>query len=359
MRHKLMFFLPLLLCGMLMAETFPVPGLDSSPPSYTCFRPVMYISVDGNLDEPDWLQTPWTRPFTGIEGDPQPEPRMNTYVKMLWDARGLYVAARMEDPHVWGSVEGNDADLSPDSFLSVYIDPNGDTHEYFRLDVNALGTVADRFIIQPPREGSTILRGWDFRGWNYAVAVEGTQNNALDTDLEWTVEMLIPWNSMSAFAGTPCPPKEGDIWRVNFLRSQREYEITDGQYQAITDKPPKQWVWSPQGSVGMDYPERWGYVLFTTKRVGVFHPAFELSEEQGARQYLSRVYYAQKQHWLDKGAYAGEISELGLEPFPRGKKSITPKIETTSRSFIAILELDSPDVLMVSEDGRVTKLEKQ
>jgi hypothetical protein len=356
MRHKILPALLLLLCGMLMAETFPVPMLDTPPLSYTCFKPVMYITVDGNLDEPDWLQTPWTSSFVGIEDGLQPESPLNTRVKMLWDNQGLYIAARMEDPHVWGSITENDSDLSADSFLSIYIDPDGDNHDYFRLDVNALGTVADRFIIRPRRDGNTSLKGWDLRGWEHAVTVEGTPNDPSDTDLEWTIEMLLPWESLSAFANQPCPPQEGDLWRMNFRRSQREYEIEDGQYTAIADKPTNQLVWNPQGIADMDYPERWGYLLFTTNRVGVFHAGFEIPAAEKAREYLSRIYYAQKQYWLDKGKYAQNLSELALEPFTLGRKAITPSIETTSRSFLAILQLDNSQALMVTEDGRISNL---
>ena len=32
------------------------------------------------------------------------KPRFKTRVKMLWDAKYFYIAAEMEEPHVWGTL---------------------------------------------------------------------------------------------------------------------------------------------------------------------------------------------------------------------------------------------------------------
>ncbi len=353
MRDKLLIVLIVLICGTLAAESFPFPRLGSLPPGYICFKPVRNIDIDGNLIEPDWLQTPRTDAFIGIAGSAEADPDQRTQARMLWDETGLYIAIQVYDPHIWGSVFENDADLSADSHLSIFIDPDGDNHEYCRLDINPLGAVADRFSIRPPRDGNTSLPGWDLDGWEYAISCDGTPNYPLDTDVEWSVEMLLPWESLSAFANMECPPKDGDIWRINILRSQKGFEIQGDRYAAVHGEPAKQWVWSPQGVSDMEYPERWGYLSFTEKRIGVPVPDFEAPDAEQAKQYLARVYYAQKQHWLDNGEYAPSLAGLGLEPFTLGRKAIEPKIEVTSRTFIAVLDIGSAEHLMIGQDGRI------
>ena len=65
-----------------------------------------------------------------IEGDLKPQPRFRTQVKMLWDDEHFYIAAEMEEPHVWGTLTEHDSVIFRDNDFEVFIDPNGDTLEY-------------------------------------------------------------------------------------------------------------------------------------------------------------------------------------------------------------------------------------
>src|SRR5688572_9376895 len=81
------------------ATAAPDPG---PPRGYVCLRRGGPIAVDGRLDEKAWAEAPWTDDFVDIEGAARPEkPRFRTRAKMLWDDESLYVAAQLDEPHVW------------------------------------------------------------------------------------------------------------------------------------------------------------------------------------------------------------------------------------------------------------------
>ena len=111
-----------------------------TPQGYVCHHTTGPITVDGRLDEPDWQRAAWTRDFVDIEGDAKPKPRFRTRAKMLWDNQYFYVAAELEEPHVWGTLTQHDAVIFQDPDFEVFIDPNGDSHEYYEFEMNALNT---------------------------------------------------------------------------------------------------------------------------------------------------------------------------------------------------------------------------
>ena len=46
----------------------------------------------------------------------------------------------------------HDAVIFHNNDFEVFIDPDGDTHNYYELEINALNTVWDLFITKPYRE---------------------------------------------------------------------------------------------------------------------------------------------------------------------------------------------------------------
>ena len=100
--------------------------------------------------------------------------------------------------------------------------PDGDNHNYYELEINPLGTIFDLFLPKPYRDGGPADHGWDVRGLLSAVRVEGTLNDPSDTDKGWSVELAFPWAAFDRHggAGRGGPPRDGDVWRVNFSRVQ-------------------------------------------------------------------------------------------------------------------------------------------
>ena len=252
----------------------PEPAIEWDPRSYVCFRTTGDVTVDGRMSEEDWSTAPWTDAFVDIEGPSQPCPPVLTRVKMLWNDAFFYVAAEMEEPNLWGTLTARDAVIYRDNDFEVFIDPDGDTHEYYELEVNALGTEWDLLLVRPYRDGGPAVNAWDIQGLETAVQLDGTLNDPGDFDTAWTIEIAIPWSVLDDCAHRPSPPDHGDRWRVNFSRVGWQLDVENETYAKTVDPetgdalPESNWVWSPQGLIAMHYPEMWGFVEFSDVPVG-------------------------------------------------------------------------------------------
>ena len=110
------------------------------PRGYVCYRADDPPRIDGRLDDGAWKLAPWTEDFVDIEGDRRPRPRFRTRAKMLWDADNFYIAVELEEPHVWGKLTKHDSVIFNDNDFEFFIDPDGDNHEYYEFEINALNT---------------------------------------------------------------------------------------------------------------------------------------------------------------------------------------------------------------------------
>jgi hypothetical protein len=280
------------------------------PRGYVCSPAPEPLVIDGKLDEAAWAAAPWTEEFVDIEGDAKPKPRHRTRAKMLWDETYFYVAAELDEPHVWGTITQHDAVIFQDPDFEVFIDPNGDSHEYYEFEMNALNTGWDLFLPKPYKDGGPAMNEWEIPGLKTAVHVRGTLNDPSDIDEAWTVEIAIPWKVLAEHAHQPSPPQPGDQWRVGFSRVQWQTEIKDGRYVKLPETPENNWIWSPQGVIDMHRPERWGYVQFTRTAPGTVPFVPDVSAP--ARDTLQEVYYAQKDFAKAHGRWAAGLDELGL-----------------------------------------------
>ncbi|MEZ5404159.1 MAG: carbohydrate-binding family 9-like protein [Bryobacteraceae bacterium] len=232
------------------------------PKRYECGRAREAPVIDGRLDDAAWARAPWTDAFVDIEGDAKPAPRFRTRAKMLWDDKYFYVAAEMEEPHVWGTLTKHDSVIFHDNDFEVFIDPNGDTNEYYEFEMNALNTGWDLFLDKPYRFKGKARNEWEIPGLKTGVHVRGTLNDPADRDEGWSVEIAFPWAALAEYAHKPAPPRVGDEWRVNFSRVEWVHEVVEGRYRRKAGLKEDNWVWSPQGLVNMHVPEKWGFVAF-------------------------------------------------------------------------------------------------
>jgi hypothetical protein len=325
------------------------------PKGYVCYRAQTPPTIDGKLDDEAWQHAPWTDDFVDIEGDVKPRPRFRTRAKMLWDDQYFYVGAELEEPHVWATLTKHDSVIFHDNDFEVFIDPDGDNHNYYEIEINALNTEWDLRLPKPYRDGGPALDSWEIPGLKTAVHVDGVINDPATMDKGWSVEMAFPWKVLAEFASRPAPPREGDQWRVNFSRVEWRHEVVDGKYHKIPNLKEDNWVWSPQGVIDMHRPERWGYVQFTTKRPGTdrFRPDSTLP----ARDRLMEVYYAQKQYREKNGRWASAVDELGLAPASKPVAGNRVTLRLTPSGYQADLEVRMPGGSMstvhVTEDSRL------
>jgi len=333
--------------------------LPFSPRRYVCYRAASPVKVDGRLDEPAWDSAVWTETFVDIEGDDRPRPRFRTRAKMLWDDEYFYVAAEMEEPDVWATLTDRDSVIFHDNDFEIFIDPDGDTHAYYELEVNALGTPWDLMLIKPYRDGGPAINAWDIAGLQVGIDVRGTINRAGDRDEGWTVEVAMPWKALREAAPNHQPPRPGDRWRVNFSRVEWQVDPSDDRYVKRTKPgstdplPEDNWVWSPQGAINMHMPERWGYVQFSNVRAGGGTEAFIEDPNERLKWALRRLYYRQRRIHDAKGEYATTLDALGAGNIRVDGIDFRPIMDATpTRYEIAAKGFDGVSA-HIREDGRV------
>ena len=283
---------------------------DIQPRTYVCREASVPPKIDGKLDDDAWQTASWTSDFVDIEGEHRPSPRFRTRAKMLWDQQNLYIAAQLDEPHVWGSITKHDAVIFHDNDFEVFIDPDGDHHQYAELELNALNTTWDLLLPRPYKDGGKADDAFELANLKSAVHVQGTLNNAADTDNGWTVEIAIPWISLTDLARHAGPPVEGEQWRVNFSRVQWQHQQADGKYQRVPGTREDNWVWSPQGIIDMHRPERWGYVQFS--KADKSADEFQVATERIAHEVLMEVYHAQRSFFAQQNRWARTLAELEI-----------------------------------------------
>jgi predicted metalloprotease with PDZ domain len=289
----------------------PAEAMVLPPPKgYVCYQARRPIKIDGRLDDRDWEFAPWTDDFVDIEGDIRPRPRFRTRVKMMWDNQYFYVGALLDEPHVWGTLTKHDSVIFQDNDFEIFIDPDGDNHEYYELEINALNTEWDLFLKKAYRDGGPAVNEWEIPGLKTGVHVSGTLNNSGDKDTGWSVEFAIPWAVLAEYAHRPAPPRDGDQWRVNFSRVEWRHELSDGQYAKVPNIREDNWVWSPQGVIDMHRPERWGYVQFSEGPPG--QTAYRPDPAGPIRDRLMQIYNAQTAFHKRTKRWATTLDELKL-----------------------------------------------
>ena len=238
-------------------------GPPRGPAWYRAPRVATPPVIDGVLDDAAWADAPWTTPFVDIEGPVRPRPPWETRAKITWDDESLYVAARLEEPHLWATLTEHDAVVYRDDDFELFVDPDGDRRHYGEVEVNALGTVFDLTLTRGYREGGRPDIDWSPPGLRAAVALDGTLNDPTDEDRGWTVEIALPHAALSEPGHAARLPRPGDTWRLNFSRVQWTLDVLDGRYGKRPDTPEHNWVWTPQYAIDMHRPEHWGFVEFT------------------------------------------------------------------------------------------------
>ncbi len=370
-----------MLAGNSPAIGFDKPIRVGMPRVYICETTDHPPVIDGLLHEAIWQNTTWTEDFVNIRGQSYPAPRYKTACAMRWDHSNFYIAARLFEPHVQGSLNQDDAGISEDNNFGVFIDPDGDNHLTYQLKINALNTVQNQLLDQPFRDDGQRVKSWNIEGLQSAVHVDGTINDSSDKDRGWTVEIAIPWKILRQYAGRPTPPEMGHIWRVNFSRLQWRHQIVNSKYERMLDPqtgiiiPEDYWVWSPQGIFSMNYPEGWSEVLFVDSQYdGHADRTLNANREHdsiNSARALMDIYFGQRQWFETHGAYAQTIAEIEMEQGKLMKPWLTQietvdgeifvlpyrwtlKMEADDQGFLATL--CSPRGLMtVDESGRLKR----
>ena len=343
-------------------QNVPDPRPFTMPEGYVCQRTKKPILIDGKLDEKAWKKTKWTGYFVDIEGKDHTKPLFKTRAKMLWDDNYFYIAAELEDPHVWATLTEKNSVIFNDNDFEVFIDPDGDSHHYYEFEMNALNTIWNLFLERPYKNGVT-AKIRDMPNLKTAVHVNGTLNDPTDIDKGWTLEIAFAWKDLAQHAHTNCPPKDGDYWRVDFSRVQWRYRIKDGKYIRVPSPEERtetwqedNWVWSPQGVISMHRPETWGYVQFSKKPAGKKVP-FRPDPSAHARYILHQIHYAQAKYHAVHNKYAQTLAELQLENIDHKSLAapIRMKVDNDTYKLTATIKYPNQKIkkLTITPDARI------
>lgn len=270
--------------------SWPFPWPQDAIARYTAYRVVTPPTIDGNLNKPCWQRAPRSPRFADLISGAHAI--HDTRAAVLWDETYLYVGYWIEEPFVEAHLTERDALIYEENDVELFV---AGADAYYELEINALGTLYEVFFVweeayeragyhlrpefqrgvpgvvpfngvgfthhpRGPRIGYWNL---DFNGLRSAVQVDGTLNDNRDRDRGWTVELALPWSGFAALAapdGRALPPREGDVWRMDFSR-----------FNSYKAAPPAHdsggWAWSPHGVWDSHIPELFVQVLFSTQSV--------------------------------------------------------------------------------------------
>ncbi len=178
------------------------------------------ITIDGILDERDWLNTERITGFVKRATGGEPA-QVQSYVRLLYDNDYLYVGLEMEEPEIFAlqanASQRDDSAIWRDDTIELMIDPDGEGLRYVHFAINAAGVFRDsERHIGMPTAGDP----------NYKTDAEVA--GSIDEDGRWTVEMKV---SAESLGGDIIP---GGSWLMNVVRSRKtgEGEVSswfDGQ----------------------------------------------------------------------------------------------------------------------------------
>ncbi|HWW03097.1 MAG TPA: carbohydrate-binding family 9-like protein [Candidatus Acidoferrum sp.] len=283
----------LCLAGSAQDNGWKFPCAATNIARYTALRTTEPLHIDGNLDERAWQAAPRSPRFVDIvTGQPVVH---DTRAAVLWDHQYLYVAYWVEEPFVRASFTNHNDFIYKNNDVECFI---AGPDAYYEFEINALNTCYEAFFVWedtfersglsklPEFERSNLVafngvgftnhvRGRRLGNFNHtlpglktAVRVDGSINNDTDRDRGWTVELAFPWSSLKWLAtdGRELPPKNGDVWRMDFSR-----------FNTYKAAPPAKdsggWFWTPHGVWDSHIPECFVYVTFSTNAVQLSKPA--------------------------------------------------------------------------------------
>lgn len=269
---------------------WPFPWPEAEIAEYTALTTPRPPLIDGRLDDACWQKAPRSPRFRDLVSGGRAI--HNTQAAVLWDAEALYVGFWAEEPFVEAHLTQRDALIYEENDLELFI-AGQDT--YYEFEINALGTIYEVLFLwdeawerggyaarpefdrsapgvkafpgvgwqQHPRGTRTGYWNFDFPGLRSAVHVDGTLNDNRDRDRGWTAELALPWRGFEVLAGSqPLPPREGDLWRMDFSRFNAYKEAAPA-----TDSGG--WTWSPHGAWDSHIPEVFAKIRFSEQKLAL------------------------------------------------------------------------------------------
>src|SRR5262245_47476084 len=163
------------------------------------------ITIDGQLDEPAWLNAPVATDFTQSVPQEGASPSEETEFRVLYDSDNLYVGVFAHDSNT-GSLVINelekDFSLGPNDLVEVVLDTFRDGRNGYEFAVNPGGAKWDA---QMANEGRESNESWD-GVWTVKTKI---------VDGGWVAELAIAFKTLKF--------RNADVqtWGINFQRLLR------------------------------------------------------------------------------------------------------------------------------------------
>jgi hypothetical protein len=201
---------------MLLAAA--VLAVASTPPTAAAVRTDDPIRLDGALDEPAWSGAAPIGPLLQREPKEGAPPSETTEVRVVFDARSLYLGITCRDrtPSAIVSTQlARDSELDVDDHILIAVDPFFDHRNGYFFVVNPAGARTDGQISNNSEHLSFEWDGiWDART---RVTGEG-----------WVAEIEIPFKTLRFKPGQP-------VWGLNVERQIKRLEERDRWASPLRD----------------------------------------------------------------------------------------------------------------------------
>jgi len=157
------------------------------------------ISLDGYLEEADWVNANWTSGFTQMKPFPGEKASKKTEVAMLFDQEAIYFGVKCYDhPDSVSRVLSLRDDFNPNlDFFGIFLDTYNDKQNGFFFGLSSRGVQVDAKIFSE-----------DFNDLLNLVWRSKTQIN----DQGWFAEIKIPYSALRF------PKSDIQTWNINFAR---------------------------------------------------------------------------------------------------------------------------------------------
>jgi hypothetical protein len=201
----------------------PEPAVPELSVPYIAKGEHKSMMIDGELAEMQWQHAAQIDAFVEPgSGAPVGPGSVKGSAQLFWDEAALYIAIWADDRDVRGGFPADaiDPHLWERDTVEVMLDPDGDgdNRDYYEIQVNPQNLVFDSQFdgYNAPRTEPSGPFGHEewASGIKSGVVVHGTLDDSSDVDRGYTVEMAIPWTSLTKAKVTP--PRAGDTWRANF-----------------------------------------------------------------------------------------------------------------------------------------------
>lgn len=220
-------------CAVLPERPFEIPSAEVA---YTRVSPQLTAAAEDpawtDVDPIELTVNPKTAPATG-EVDA-------SEVKLLWDEDFLYLRFVSEDESIYLTVEGNDKKLFKNDVVELFLDPVGDSRQWFEFQMSPQGDWTDILLLltaEPESKPDGRLtksiypdEHWKNMDWNLpGIRVASQVHPSREEPQLWIVDLALP-------AKPILKRHDLETWRpmtirANFIRYNRfESDPTMVQY---------------------------------------------------------------------------------------------------------------------------------